>query len=393
MIDQISSEYSDLIEAVKKSIPLALTEASETDSPNLFPEKTLQCLKDSNIFKACISTDFGGRVLGLKEGSNQALLTILKLIGSGNLVVGRIIEGHFNAQLLIGRYGTFDQKKRFAKDSFDGKLFGVWNTQAEDGVSLKFEKGRYHLNGSKTFATGTDYVFRPIVTASSQRKESWQMCIVDLDEVSLKTDSTWWNPMGMKATRSYKVTFNNIPLPQKNLLGLDGNYYEQPFFSGGSVRFSAVQLGAAEILLAETILYLQKLKRTDDSFQKMRIGQMRILVNSGNQWLKAAAESIDVFTGVPSAQNSKLFLDQSNMVRIAIDDICTEIMMLCQKCIGARGLNKPHHFERIIRDLNTYLRQPAPDHTLLEIGKFALGETPPVKNSFIKNIKKWIKLK
>ena len=81
------------------------------------------------------------------------------------------------------------------------------------------------------------------------------------------------------------------------------------------------------------------------------------------------------------------------MVRIAIDEICTEIMMLCQKCIGARGLNKPHHFERIIRDLNTYIRQPAPDHTLLEIGKFALGETPPVKNSFIKNIKKWIKLK
>ena len=390
MLSKTLLEYSDIIEDVKENIPNSLLEASETDSPNLFPKKTLQFFKNINLLTASISSDFGGRDLGLKSGSNRALLTILKLIGSGNLVIGRIVEGHFNAQLLIDRYGTFEQKKRFAKDSFDGKLFGLWNTQAEDGVSMKFEKGCYHLNGSKTFATGTDYISRPIVTASSQKKGSWQMCIVDLDEVSLKTDSTWWNPMGMKATRSYKVNFNNISVPPKNLLGIDGNYYEQPYFSSGSVRFSAVQLGAAEMLLAETVLYLQKLNRTDEPFQKMRIGQMRILIHSGNHWLKAAAESMDLFTIDPSSQNSDSLLDQSNMVRIAIDDICTEIMALCQKCVGARGLNKPYHFERIIRDLNTYLRQPAPDHTLLEIGRFALGENRPAKHSFVKRLKKWI---
>lgn len=392
MIYKIPSEYTALANAVKETIPHALKEASETDSPKSFPEKTLQILKNSNMLTACISSDFGGKNLGLKVGSNHALLTILTLIGSGNLVVGRIIEGHFNAQFLIDRFGTLEQKKRFAKDSFDGKLFGVWNTQAEDGVTLKFEKGRYFLNGSKTFATGSDYVFRPIVTAA-QKKGTWQMCVVNLDEVAVKSNSDWWNPMGMKATRSYKVTFKNTPIPKNNLLGKNGDFYEQPMFSGGSVRFSAVQLGAAETLLAETILYLQKLKRTEDHFQKVRIGQMRILINSGNQWLKSAADYMDLFMGDPSAENSALLLDQSNMVRTAIDEICTEVMNFCQQCIGARGLNKPHHFERIIRDLTTYLRQPAPDHCLLEVGRFALGDQPREKRSLIKTLKKWINLK
>lgn len=391
MLHKESSEYSDLIKSVKEMIPYSLTEASETDSPKLFPEKTLQILKNLNLLTASVSSDFGGKNLGLKSGSNDALLTILKLIGAGNLVVGRIIEGHINAQILINQFGTVKQKERFAKDSFDGKLFGVWNTQAEDGVLLKFKKDRYYLNGSKTFATGTGYVSRPIVTAA-QQKGSWQMCIINLDEVAVQTDASWWSPMGMKATRSFKVTFKDTPVDQNNLLGIDGNYYEQPLFSGGSVRFSAVQLGAAETLLAETILYLQKLKRNEDHFQKTRIGQMRILINSGNQWLKSAADHMDVFIHEPSKKNAALFLDHSNMVRTAVDEICTQTMILCQQCIGARGLNKPYHFERIIRDLNTYLRQPAPDHTLLEIGKFALGESPQIKNSLIQILKRWTKL-
>jgi len=35
-------------------------------------------------------------------------------------------------------------------------------------------------------------------------------------------------------------------------------------------------------------------------------------------------------------------------------------------------LNKPYHFERIIRDLTIYLRQPAPDAALADAGRYVL---------------------
>lgn len=350
----------------------SLAEAAETDSVNSFPEETLEKLKSAKLLTASVSREYGGQNLGLKPGTNLALLTILKNIGRGNLVMGRVLEGHINAQILISQFGSDRQKKIFAKDAFDGRLFGVWNTQAQDGTFLsKVKKDMYHLTGSKTFATGTDYVSRPIVTAA-RKDGSWQMCVVPLDELSTSSDSSWWNPMGMKASRSFKMTFFKTQIPKINLLGSVGEYYQQPGFSGGAIRFAAVQLGAAEQLLDETGKYLKSLNRMDDPFQKMRLGQMAIAVESGNQWLNAAALKLDRYMEKPAVSEGESFIIYANMMRSAVEQICTDVMNLCQKCVGARGLNKPYHFERIIRDLSTYLRQPAPDAALADVGRHVL---------------------
>lgn len=347
-------------------------EAAATDSVDSFPKIALAKMKSENLLTASISEVYGGKNLGLKPGTNLALLTILKNIGRGNLVMGRVLEGHINAQILINQFGSKKQKKLFAEEAFDGKLFGVWNTQAEDGTFLsKKEKGNFYLNGAKTFATGSDYVTRPVVTAA-KKDGSWQMCVVPLDKSTVIIDSGWWNPMGMKASRSFKITFLKSHIPKINLLGSAGQYYQQPGFSGGAVRFAAVQLGAAEQLLDETKKYLVSLNRTQDPFQKMRLGQMAIAVESGNQWLAASAQQMDHYMEKPSKINGDHLIIYANMMRTAIEQICTDVINLCQKCVGARGLNKPYHFERIIRDLNTYLRQPAPDAVLADVGGHVL---------------------
>lgn len=366
------SKLSELVIASQFISAASVSEAAETDSVQSFPEKTLAKLKSSKILTASIPEEYGGQNLGLTPGTNLALLTILKNIGKGNLVMGRVVEGHINAQILINQFGNEKQKKLFASDAFNGKLFGVWNTQAADGTSLlKVGKGIYYLNGSKTFATGTDYVTRPIVTAA-KKDGSWQMCVVPLDEANVKSDSSWWNPMGMKASRSFKLTFLKIPILKINLLGSAGEYYQQPGFSGGAVRFAAVHLGGAEQLLDETKKYLVSLNRTQDPFQKMRLGQMAIAIESGNQWLNGAALRMDHYMKKPTKTDGENLIIFANMMRTAIEQICTEVINLCQKCVGARGLNKPYHFERIIRDLSTYLRQPAPDAILGDVGGYVL---------------------
>ncbi|MFC6269863.1 acyl-CoA dehydrogenase family protein [Frigoriflavimonas asaccharolytica] len=372
MDENIENNYLNLILFSKNLIAESLMEASQTDSTEEFPKETLRKLKLSRIFSAAFASEMGGENLGLIPGSNVAMLQILKNIGAGNLVMGRVLEGHINAQLLIDQFGTNLQKKNFANDAIAGHLFGVWNTQANDGTTLRENLDEnFLLSGAKTFATGSDFVTRPIVTANLE-DGSWQMCIVPLDKICTNTDPSWWNPMGMKASRSYKMNFENAVIPQENILGIAGDYYKQPYFSGGSIRFAAVQLGGAETLLNETIKYLRELNRTEDPYQKMRLGEMTILISSGNQWLKSAGEFLDQYMINSSKENSEIFLAHANMMRTAIEKICTKIIVLCQKCVGARGLNKPYHFERIIRDLSTYLRQPAPDVSLSEVGTFAL---------------------
>jgi len=371
------SKLLKLLETIKFLEKESILEASETDSVTSFPQKTLSKLKSANLLTAGLPAESGGYDLGLLPGSNLALLQILKSIGKGNLILGRIIEGHINAQILINQFGSKKQKKIFARDAVEGKLFGVWNTQANDGTFIsKIGKDIYQLDGSKTFATGTDFVMRPIVTAA-KKDGGWQMCVVPLEKASVKSESTWWNPMGMKSSRSFKITFLKTEISKINLLGKSGEYYDQPWFSGGAVRFAAVQMGAVEQLMDETKKYLISLNRTHDPFQKMRIGQMSIAVKSGNQWINDAANRMDRFMKRPTKIEAEEIVIFANMMRTAIELICTEVIILCQKCVGARGLNKPYHFERIIRDLNTYLRQPAPDQVLADVGAYVLNSSSP----------------
>lgn len=114
----------------------SLSEAAETDSVSCFAEQTLAKIKDTELLTACVPKKYGGHNVGLRPGTNLELLKILKYIGKGNLVMGRILEGHFNAQLLINQFGSEKQKKLFAADASQGKLFGVWNTQSEVGTFL-----------------------------------------------------------------------------------------------------------------------------------------------------------------------------------------------------------------------------------------------------------------
>lgn len=355
----------------------AFDEAARTDSTEAFPKQTLAEIAAGGFFTAPLAKFDGGCGLGTVPGTNFGLLTILKEFGRGNLVVGRVFEGHFNALLLLHLYGDKAQLAAFGADAGLGHLFGVWNTEAGDGVKIRpLDNGRFLMDGSKTFATGVDFVTRPIVNGVLP-DGGWQTCVVPMDSAKVAVDKSWWNPMGMRATRSFKVDFTGVELEREYLIGAPQNYYREPWFSGGAIRFAAVQLGAAEALFDLTREYLQMLKRTDDPYQQTRLGEMAILIESGNLWLQSAAAQLDSYMLSLSQTDAERFLAYANMMRTAIENICVQVVQLCQKTVGARGLNRPFHFERIIRDLMIYLRQPAPDAALAKAGEYVLDAALP----------------
>lgn len=357
----------------------AMREASATDSTEKFPVETFSQIAAAGLLAAPLPREFGGSGLGLENGTTLEMLRLLKHFGRGNLVVGRVFEGHFNALLLLKLFGTKEQFQKYARQVVEeNRIFGVWNTEAGDGVKIEpLGDGKYKMRGAKTFATGVDFVTRPFVNGALQPDGGWQMCVVPLEKVEIKTDASWWQPMGMKATRSFRVDFSGVELDETDLIGKAGDYYRQPYFSGGAIRFAAVQLGAAEAIFDETRKYLRELNRTNDAFQQTRLGEMAIAVESGNLWLADAARKFDEYEANPTGEQSEKFLAYANMTRTVIGEICEKAMNLCVKSIGARGLNQPYPFERIIRDLTIYLRQPAPDASLAAAGEYVLKSEQP----------------
>ncbi len=351
--------------------PRLLAQASASDQEGGFPTQEFDWLREAGLLAAPLPARLDGS--GLNEPAHtQELLSTLRHIGRGNLAVGRVYEGHANALQLITRFARPEQAARWAADAGAGHLFGVWNTEAHDGVKLApLPSGRFRLSGSKTFGSGAGHLTRPLLTAALP-DGGWQMLVLPADTQVPEYDARFWRPLGMRASASFRVDFTGLEIGPDDLLGEPGDYYRQPGFSGGAIRFAAVQLGGAEAIFDETRRFLRALNRTDDPYQRQRLGQLSILVASGQHWLQAAAE-----LAARPGPDAETLVAHANLVRSAIEDICLRVLPLAERCVGARGLLRPEPFERLHRDLTHYLRQPAPDAALADAGRYALDHPRP----------------
>ncbi|BAU11062.1 hypothetical protein LEP3755_15550 [Leptolyngbya sp. NIES-3755] len=377
-IQEILSEAAQISE-------FAAYNASRIDHPGAFPIEEFKQLAAAGLLAAPLDRALGGLGFGIDASSIHELLTLLKLIGRGNLAVGRIYEGHVNALQLIQTFGTAEQIQQYAEDARDRhKVFGVWNAEDVDRLHIiPLDNGNYRLEGCKTFATGSGYVDRPFANGTLPDGR-WQMCIVPMDEVATIADPSWWQPSGMRSTASYKVDFTGVELPKSALIGEPNDYYRQPWLTAGVVRFAAVQLGGAEALFDEARRFLHSLGRTQDPYQEERFGKMAIALESGNLWLKGAADLIikyaPEFAGSlnDAHPESTKLVAYTNMVRTAIEQICLDVMQLVQRSVGTRGLLPPVEIDRINRDLTLYLRQPAFDAAIANIGQYTLSHSDSV---------------
>ena len=359
--------------------PHLLAHAAETDQVGGFPTQEFAWLREAGLLTAALPVALGGVGLG-EPAAALSLLQVLYHVGRGNLAVGRLFEGHVNALLLMQRFGTPAQVARYAADAQAGHVFGVWNTEnPAHGVRLEFlAGGSYRLHGAKTFASGSGHITRPLLTGALPGNHGWQMLILPADEQRPKLDRSFWRPLGMRATASFIADFERLEIASDCLLGKPNDYYQQPWFGGGAVRFAAVQLGGAAAVLDETRRFLRSLGRIDDPYQRQRLGEMLTMHEAGQAWLRGAATRVPLPVApdaVPTATSEALAY--ANLMRTATEEICLRTLQLAERSVGARGLLQPEPFERLHRDLTHYLRQPAPDAILADAGRFALESDKP----------------
>ena len=362
---------SDPAATARALVPELQRLAAESDRPDAYPAAELDLLRRAGLLSAPASPEHGGGGLGTSPGTLHALLTVLRHVGRGSLPAGRIYEGHVNALLLIDRYGTEAQRARAAADAAEGHLFGVWNTEAADGVTFDpLPDGGLRLAGAKTFCSGARPMGRPGVTRpfvnGALPDGGWQMAIVEMEWADVDVDGSWWQAEGMRASASARVDFSGVEVGPEHVVGRPGDYLREPDFNGGAIRFAAVQLGGADALLAATSDYLRRLDRLGSEAQRLRLGEMAMAVETGALWLLGAARLL----GDPAASSDDQ-VSYVQLARCAVERACLDVMERADRAVGARGLGTPGVLERVGRDLRLYLRQPNPDGALMDGGLYA----------------------
>ncbi|TXN60571.1 acyl-CoA dehydrogenase family protein, partial [Methylobacterium sp. WL6] len=314
----------------------------------------------------------GGAGLCTPGGADR-LRDVLRGIGRGNLAVGRIYEGHVNALALVLRYGSDPVRARFAADARAGHLFGVWNTEPAEpgGLALGTEADPAVLTGAKSYASGAGHVTRPLVTARLPDGRR-QMLVVPLDPEA-RAELADWRAHGMRASATGTVDFSGLRVEPLDRIGAPDDYYRQPFFAAGAWRFLAVQCGGIEAVLEAHRGHLTATGRGGDPHQRARLGQAATAAETARLFVEHAARLATTEPVEGDRAVAYVALARGAVERAGLDAI-----ELAQRSVGLSGFLEAHPLERLVRDLATYLRQPAPDGALVSAAAYVAGADAPV---------------
>jgi alkylation response protein AidB-like acyl-CoA dehydrogenase len=342
----------------------AFARADAYDEDSAYPTADVAALHESGLITAVLPLEFGGSAL-----SGPSLSEVLQSIGSGSLPLGRLFEGHANAIELVLRYGNREQVELVAREARERKMFGVWNTDDANNLRLICKHRRYWLEGRKILASGAGYIERPLVTASDE--DGRRLMILPNLGVSDRADLSGWKAQGMRASVTGAVDFTGVGVEPIEIVGRDGDYERQPWFSGGAWRFAAVHLGGMERLLDLLRRHLQETNRGQDPHQAARLGRAAMATETARLWVTRAATIAESPLGSRAPDQLVAYV---NLARLAVEAAALDLMQLVQRSVGLQAFLRPNPIERISRDLATYLRQPGPDRALTNAAAWILAQ-------------------
>jgi alkylation response protein AidB-like acyl-CoA dehydrogenase len=338
-------------------LPAMQGRAAALDMAATFPADDIVDLRDAGVLSAPVPARLGGAGIGTAPEQAAAALDLFRLLGRGNLALGRLVEAHVNALRLVFRYGDAATCQRAADDAQAGHLCGLWVTDPPCSGLAAGPAGT--LSGAKQFCSGAGHVTRAVVTA--EEGGATRLAYVALgDGVSVR-------PLpgglaGMRAATTGQVGFDAVPA---SLFGQPGDYLREPDFSCGAWRTSAATLGGLEALTGQFRAQLVGRGREGDPHQQARFGHALMATETARLWMAEAAIR---------AETTDDAIAYVGLARLAVERACLEVIELVQRSLGVAAMLRSNPVERICRDLATYLRQPAADMVLTEAAEAALRQ-------------------
>ena len=332
------------------------------------PATEIALLSEHDLLSAPLPVRLGGIALGSDPATAALLGDVLRIIGRGSLALGRLYEGHVNALGLVARYGSPDHQATLAEEVSAGRISAVWMA----GPALRLERqadGTSRLRGTKILCSGAGFVRRPLVAADLPDGTSTMLLPAVTSD---RADARSWTPQGMRATATGEVDFSDIVIGATDLVGAPGDYLRSPYFQGGAWRVLAVQLGGLQSIMAHYRDQVSKGPHRDQPLQLARYGRAMIAAETARHWVTEASRVAE-----GPFEDARAVDAYVNLARNAFEGAALTVMEAAQKAVGLNALLRPNPLERVVRDLATYLRQPALDPSLLSAAAFDLARPGP----------------
>jgi len=240
--------------------------AADYDQRAAFPVEDFRDLFEAGLHAAAVPREYGGLGLGPYRRDVLALWMMTKELAKADLSLARCWEGHTNSLVLIDALGTPQQKQRWFSGVLErGEIWVGWSGEpsapkpgerARFGTTVTPALDGWVINGSKAFATSATGATHAILLVNTEgpggarhsqgSPDGLLMLACDLSDRSISIDTSWWDPVGMRATASHLVQFENTFVSRDCLIGKPGSYLNDQWQAAFVPHYAASFLGAAE---------------------------------------------------------------------------------------------------------------------------------------------------
>ncbi|MCJ7748044.1 MAG: acyl-CoA dehydrogenase family protein [Desulfobacterales bacterium] len=279
----------------------------ECEAKGEFPRDIIKKAAQLGFVGVYIKKEYGGLGLGSLEHS-----IIMEEFWRAEPGLGQIFsQTTFGAQELL-LYGSEEQKKKYLPPLVKGDwVMGFAITEPEAGSDTASATTRaenvgdeYVINGNKVMiSNGTEAKFllvycltHPEETSKSNRHS---ILLVETDRPGYKADRIL-GKMGLHASDTANVYFNNVRVPRENLVGAEGNGFIQlmKFLDYSRLMIASDGVGLAQGAMEQAINYVKKRKqfgKTIASFQltQFKIAEMATLIETARSLTYKACWNTD----------------------------------------------------------------------------------------------------
>jgi len=224
------------------------------DEKQIFPVELFRKLGDMGFMGVLIPEEYGGSGLNYHE-----YITIIEEIAKVDSSIGLSIAAHNSlCTNHIYEFGNETQKKKWLPKLASGEWIGAWgltehNTGSDAGgmsTTAVKDGDHYIINGAKNFIThGISGDIAVVIVRTGEKGDSHGMTAFAIEKGTQGfTSGKKENKLGMRASETAELVFDNCRVHKDNILGKVGDGFIQSLkvLDGGRISIGALALGISK---------------------------------------------------------------------------------------------------------------------------------------------------
>jgi alkylation response protein AidB-like acyl-CoA dehydrogenase len=326
----------------------------EWDEVQHFPVEVFKELGALGLMGVLVPEEYGGSGLGYQEYVD-VIVGISKVCGS----IGLSLAAHNS--LCTGHIMSFAneaQKQKWLPKLATAEWIGAWGlTEANTGsdalrmmTTAVLDGDEYVINGSKNWIThgkSGDVAVVMVRTGEKGSSKGISAIVVERGTPGFSAGKKE-NKLGMRASETTEMIFDNCRVPKENLLGEEGEGFKQAMkvLDGGRISIAALALGIAKGAYEAALAYAKERHQFGQaiaSFQgiSFKLADMATEIEAAELLIRQAAD----------LKNRKLpMTKESAMAKYFASEVSVRVSTDAVQIFGGYGYTKDFPVEKFYRD-------------------------------------------